>query len=150
MTSEENGMKIGLTALTRGDKDTAALAAILDSPSVRRYISVAPNYFDYVTGTADVVYYKILSDGVPVGGVHLETDGETCYLAVCVAEGYRRRGIAGSALRLAESLLPEEVKTLEVSIDETNLPSLSLFEKLGYTSEEKEDGLIVCRKRIGR
>ncbi len=41
--------------------------------------------------------------------------------------------------------MPQEVKAVEVSIDETNNASLHLFQKLGFVKTGKEDELITCR-----
>ena len=35
-----------------------------NSPSIAKYISISDQYFDYVTGSEGVVYYKITADGV--------------------------------------------------------------------------------------
>lgn len=138
-------MSIELIRLLPGDGDIPALARMYGTPSVKKYISIADNYFDYVTGTAGVVYHKICADGVLTGGLHCETDGRTMYLDICIMDEYRRRGIAEAALRMLLQTLPDDADTVEVSIDETNVPSLNLFRKLGFIPSGREDELIMYR-----
>lgn len=138
-------MSIELIRLLPGDGGIPALARMYRTPSVKKYISIADNYFDYVTGTAGVVYHKICADGVLTGGLHCETDGRTMYLDICIMDEYRRRGIAEAALRAWLCTLPDDVDTVEVSIDESNTPSLNLFRKLGFVPSGREDELITYR-----
>ena len=135
-------MKITIERLLSKDKDIERLYSIHVQKSVARYVSISENYFDYVTGTEGVYYYKIIADGVLVGGIHCEMDGELLYLGICIDEKHRRLGMAEAALRQLFSLLPDNLKKIEVSIEETNKPSLALFEKIGFVRTNKEDELI--------
>lgn len=139
-------MKTELIPMLPGDGDIPALARMYGTPSVKKYISIADNYFDYVTGTTGVVYDKIIADGVLTGGLHCEADGRTMYLDICIMEEYRRRGIAEAAMRAWLRTLPDEVDTVEVSIDERNTPSMNLFRKLGFVPSGREDELVICRR----
>ena len=140
--SEQENMQVSLEQLLPADPDIAKLAKIHLQPSVSRFISVAENYFSYVTGTEGVKYYKIIADGVLVGGIHCETDGEVLYPAICIDENYRRRGIAEAALKQLFHIFLDQIKKIEVSIEETNKPSVSLFEKAGFVRTGQEDELI--------
>ena len=138
-------MKIDLIPLTPSDVDTETLKQIHAAPSVAKYISISDNYFNYVTTANGVVYHKIMADGILVGGLHSEITGETVYLSICVSEEYRRRGIAETALKQLIGSFPDEIKIIEVSIDETDEASVCLFEKSGFTEVGKEDELIIYR-----
>ena len=118
--SEQKNVKVSLELLLPADPDLDKLASILRQPSVSRFISVAENYFDYVTGTGGVKYYKIIADGVLAGGIHCETDGDVLYPAICIDENYRRRGIAEAALKQLFHIFQDQIKKIEVSIEETN------------------------------
>ena len=141
-------MLIELIPLKQGDPDMDALIRIHQEPSISRYISISDNYFHYVTETEGVIYYKIMTDGIPTGGIHSEIHGKTVYLSVCVDEKYRRLGIAEKALKIIISIIPSAVKTIEVSIEETNMPSIDLFQKLGFQVSGQEDELITYRKLL--
>lgn len=119
-----------------------------NTPSIAKYISISDNYFDYVTGSEGVAYYKIVADGELTGGIHCEFNGGIMYLSICVKEEYQRHGIAEAALRKLFFTLPNEVHMIEVSIDETNIKSQLLFQKLGFTKYSKDDELITYRMSI--
>ncbi len=138
-------MIIELVPLSPHDHDLPKLIEIHRDPAAAKYISLSENYFDYVTSTKGVVYYKIIGDGEAVGGIHGEFGGDTLYLSVCVAADHRRRGIAETALRQLFALAADHVKTVEVSVDETNASSRRLFQKMGFDQIGKEDGLIRYR-----
>ncbi len=136
---------IELAPLSSGDRDLTKLIEIHRDPAAAKYISLSENYFDYVTSTKGVVYYKIIGDGEAVGGIHGEFGGDTLYLSICVAADHRRRGIAETALRQLFALAADHANTVEVSIDETNAPSIRLFQKMGFVPIGKEGGLILYR-----
>ncbi|MBQ9553364.1 MAG: GNAT family N-acetyltransferase [Clostridia bacterium] len=138
-------MIMELAPLSSGDRDIPKLIEIHRDSAVAKYISLSENYFEYVTGTKGVVYYKIIEDGETVGGIHGEFSGDTLYLSICVAADHRRRGIAETALRQLFTLAVDQVNTVEVSIDETNAPSIRLFQKMGFVPIGKEDELLLYR-----
>ena len=133
---------IELERLVKGDPDIAELMRIEQEPSVSRYCHSSDNFFDYVTETEGVYYYKIMADGVPVGGIHSEINGDIMYLAVYVSEKYRRTGIAEESLKKYFSMLPSGVNTIEACIEEANIPSQQLFRKLGFKAVGQEEELI--------
>ncbi len=141
-------MKIKIVPLKQNDPDLDDLIQIHNEPSVSRYISISDNYFNYVTETEGVCYYKIMADGILAGGIHSEIHGKTMYLSVCVAEKHRRFGIAEQSLNKLFSILSTAVKTTEVSIEETNIPSIRLFQKLGFQLAERDNELITYRKSL--
>lgn len=138
-------MKIELIPLTAADPEIHELARIHQSPSVAEYLSLSDHYFDYVTGTEGVVYYKIIADGVLAGGIHCESNGEILFLSICVREESRRLGIAETALRKLFSSLSGEAGWIEVSIEKTNTPSLALFFKLGFQKTGEAEELLTLR-----
>ena len=108
---------IKLERLVKGDPDIAELMRIEQEPSVSRYCHSSDNFFDYVTETEGVYYYKIMADGVPVGGIHSEINGDI-------------------------TMLPSGVNTIEACIEEANIPSQQLFRKLGFKAVGQEEELI--------
>ena len=55
-------MKITIERLLSKDKDLEKLFLIYCQPSVSRFISISDNYFNYVTETEGVNYYKIIAN----------------------------------------------------------------------------------------
>ena len=141
-------MNIELVPLLPEDKDITDLMRIHASPSVAKYLSISDNYFDYVTNTDGVIYYKILWNGILAGGVHCEYSDGTMFISICIDVIYRRQGIAEAALNQLFLSQDDDVNVMEVSIDETNVPSLLLFQKLGFSQIGKEDELITLRKLL--
>ena len=140
-------MNIELIPLHSKDKDIKDLMRIHASQSVAKYISISDNYFDYVTNTNGVIYYKILWNGILVGGIHCEYVNRKLFISICIDEKYHRHGIAEVALnKLLDNA--NNVDTVEVSIDETNMSSLLLFQKLGFSQIGKEDELIILCKTL--
>jgi len=139
-------MKAKLVQLKRNDPDIVVLQTIHNEPSVKEYIFLADNYFDYVTTTRGVVYYKIVYGGEVVGGLHTEIEKEKMYINICVSENYRRKGIAEIALKQLFKHQQCESEIVEAYIDKKNIPSLALFKKLGFVQRSEEDGLIMFQK----
>ena len=85
-------------------------------------------------------------EGERLGCVDLtEYNGEKAFVSILIFDlGNRRKGFAENALHLmidyAKSL---GLQTLYASIFPDNLPSLSLFKKLGF---EAIDGLLYCKE----
>ena len=141
-------MMIELVPLKCSDSDLDTLIGIHQEPSVSRFISISDDYFNYVTETEGVCYYKIMTDGVLTGGIHSEINDKTIYLSVCIDEKYRRLGIAEESLKKLFSILPSVVNTIEVSIEEANIPSVRLFQKLGFQFSERDHELITYCKTL--
>lgn len=133
---------IELVPLKCGDSDLNELISIHKEPSVSRFISISDNYFNYVTETENVCYYKIITDGILTGEIHYEINGKTIYLSICIDEQFRRNGIAIESLKKLISILPNTINKIEVSIDDTNIPSLCLFQKLGFQILEHNHKLV--------
>ncbi|MGI6744525.1 MAG: GNAT family N-acetyltransferase [Eubacteriales bacterium] len=122
-------MIIELIPLESKDSDIFGLKMIHKMSSVAKFISISDNYFDYVTGTKGVTYYKIYCDDELVGSIHCEKTDGTMYLSICIDEKRRRMGIAEASLNHLFLILTNDINIVEVSIDDNNLPSIALFKK---------------------
>lgn len=141
-------MDLMLVPLAKDDPEIGIVKEMHEEPTVSKYVSVSEDYFDYVTNTENVVYFKIKLQGELVGGIHTEISDTVLYLSICIQPWYRKRGVATSALKQLIPLLPHTVENIQVSIDETNFPSIRLFERLGFTRAGQEDGLVDYILRI--
>ena len=84
--------------------------------------------------------------GERLGALDLtEYDGEKAFVSILIFDlDNRRKGFAENALRLAISYVESlGLHTLYANILPENLPSISLFEKVGF---EPVDGLLYCKK----
>lgn len=141
----EPALELTLVPLEAHDPDLPGAEALHREPSVARYIHLSEAYFSYVTETPEVVYYKIMAGQRLLGGIQAELEGDTLSLLVCVGEAYRRRGVAFSALRALLESLPETVQRAEAAVEAENLPSLRLFEKLGFRRCGWAEGTLTYR-----
>lgn len=141
-------MNIELVPLLSKDKDITDLKRIHASPSVAKYISISENYFNYVTNTDGVIYFKILWNNILTGGIHCEYADGTMFISICIDETYRRHGLAKAAINQLFLTQTNDVDVIEVNIAETNVPSLLLFQKLGFSQISKEDELITLCKLL--
>lgn len=130
--------------LTPSDSDIPALLDVHRQPGIARFIHIEPeNYFDYVTSSDGVFYYKVYLNGELTGSVHLELDGSTLYLSLLVLPEYQNRGIGSQVLEDVKSgTLVSEFARIQVSVDRNNRPSLHLFEKAGFIFTGAEDDLL--------
>ena len=85
-------------------------------------------------------------EGERLGCIDLaEYDGRKAFVSILIFDSYnRRKGFAENALRLAISYAESlGLHTLYANIFPENLPSISLFKKLGF---EAVDGLLYCKE----
>ena len=83
-------------------------------------------------------------------------EGEADMMNVAVHPNYRRRGIAGELVtHLIAQLAENNVHSLALEVRASNLPAISLYEKLGFTQvgcrpnyyrNPKEDALILKKE----
>ena len=129
------------------DPDIPYLTAILHLPEISRFLSIDDDqYWNYVTSSENVCYYKAYEGGSLVGAVHLETDQKTLYMDIMVMPDYQRRGMGTKILGdILGGKFPISFDTVEVSVDERNAASIRLFEKMGFLRVSQEDELINYR-----
>ena len=132
------------------DKDIPYLNTILEMPQISRYISVdKENFWRYVTETENVFYYKVYEKDALVGAVQLELAGEVLYMDIMVIPEFQGRGIGTAIIRdIQNGVLPLSFERIEISIDESNIASIRLFEKMGFRFISKSDVLLkyICNR----
>lgn len=124
------------------DADIAQILAVYDLPEIARHIAIGERYFDYVTGNENVYFFKINDENGLIGTIHLETQKETLYLSVVVFPQYQNAGYGTKILTdIQKDVFGLGYERIEVSIDEANIASIGLFEKVGFTFVSQEDEL---------
>lgn len=124
------------------DADIARISAVYDLPEIARYIAIGEQYFNYVTGHETVYFYKIFDENALIGTIHLETQKDTLYLSVVVFSQHQNTGYGTKILTdIQKDVFGLGYKRIEVSIDETNIASIRLFEKVGFAFMSQEDEL---------
>ena len=127
--------------LERNDSDIVILRELHNEPSVKKWLSIGDNYFEYCTSTQNVQYIKIFLLGVIIGGIHLERDNDILYLSIFIASEYRQKGYARECIGYIIDKFTEGINFIKVSIEEENIPSIKLFESLGFVFADQEEEL---------
>ena len=136
------------------DPDIPRLLAAHQTPDITRWISIAGNFFAYVTARENLegglYYYKVADGGDLVGFLYCSAEDGTLDVSLAVFPPYRRRGIAAHILRdLSERRIDVPYHRLEAAVEEDNIPSRRLFEKAGFCPDRREEELIIYAKSVG-
>ena len=124
------------------DTELPYISAIYQRPEVARYISIADNYFDYITVSKNVYFYKVYRSSKLIGTIHLEKQYKTLFMDILVFPEYQKQGIGISILAdIQNDVFGLDYEIIEVAIDQTNVASIKLFEKAGFVFVSQEDEL---------
>ena len=134
--------------LKEEDKDIFLLKELHNLPEIKKFISISDNYFEYVTTTENVWYYKIIQENMVIGAVHLEKYDDVMYLSIWIHPEFQQKGYAKEALSYIEQNLCKGIHFIHVSIEEDNAASLRLFERAGYTFIGSDEELRDYKKEI--
>lgn len=129
------------------DPDIPSLAAAMRLPEIARFIHIdEQNFWNYVTSSENVFYYKVYDHGCLSAALHAEISDGTLYPALMVLPQYQRQGIAAAILRdLQTGSLPLEFSQIEATVDAANAASIALFEKMNFACVSDTDGLRTYR-----
>ncbi len=113
-------------------------------PEVSKYIGIdREKYFDYVTGTNHVDYFKVMLENKIVAAVHIEKQNDILYLSILVLPEHQNKGFGAQILEdIKSQRLAQGFSKIIVSIDRVNTPSIKLFEKAGFVLSGKDDNLL--------
>ena len=125
------------------DTDILQLCCVMDLPNISRFISYdKEKYWQYVTSTNSVFYYKVYKRNSLVGAIHLEVNDKILYMSILVFPEYQNQKIGSDIIRdIQDRKLPIDFERIEVSIDKTNIASIRLFEKMNFKLFAKEKEL---------
>lgn len=129
--------------LFEDDIDIPQLTRMYCIPEVARYLSIGENYFQYVTNTENVYFYKVYRNAKLVGAIHLEVQGGVLFMSIIVFPEFQRNGIATKIVKdIQEDFFGLAYDKIVISIDERNIGSLRLFENAGFVCISKETDLL--------
>jgi len=124
------------------DKDVLLIKEIHLKPEIKKYISISENYFNYVTNTENVYFYKVYVDKTLVGTIHLEKHDNILYMDILIFPEFQNSGLGTKVIiDIKNDIFNLDFKKIEVSIDQSNIPSLRFFEKLSFNLVSQEDEL---------
>ncbi len=129
--------------LSEDDVDIPQLLKIYQLPSISQFLSISDNYFHYVTNTESVYFYKVYEKEKLIGTIHLEKDEKLLYMDILIFPEFQRMGFATRVIKdIQNDIFGQNYDRIEISIDESNIASLKLFENAGFTFVSKEDELL--------
>ena len=129
--------------LSEDDSDISHLLEIYQQPAISRFLSISDNYFNYVTNTENVYFYKVYASEKLIGTTHLEKCEDLLYMDILIFPEYQRMGFATSVVAdIQNDAFGPKFKRIEIAIDESNVASIKLFERVGFTFVSKEDELL--------
>ena len=124
------------------DKDIFLINEMHSKPEIKKYISISDNYFNYVTTTENVFFYKVYKDRNLVGTIHLEKNDNILYMDILIFPEFQKAGLGTKVISdIKNDIFNLNIKKIEVSIAESNIPSLKLFEKSGFKFVSQDNGL---------
>ncbi len=132
------------------DRDIPQMLQVYLLPEIARFISLSDRYFEYVTSTENVYFYKVYDGDTLVGTIHLEKHDSVLAMVILVFSEFQRRGLGLKIARdIQNDVFGLGCDQIEISVDETNAASRRLFEKAGFVPTTQEDELInyVYRKK---
>ena len=128
--------------VSQEDKDIFLINEIHSKPEIKKYISIGDNYFNYVTTTENVFFYKVYKEQNLVGTIHLEKNDYIIYMDILIFPEFQKSGLGTKVINdIKDDIFNLSFKKIKVSIDENNIPSLRLFEKAGFKFVSQEDEL---------
>ena len=130
--------------MNENDKDIPYLTSVFRLPKISRYISIdEQNYWHYVTSSDNVYFFKIYDDDSLAATTHCEVVDRVLYMDIMVIPEQQGKGIATTVLKdIQLGNLVSGFDRIEVAIDENNVASIRLFEKMGFDFVSKEDELL--------
>lgn len=125
------------------DADIPHLIEVYKLPGISQFLSISDSYFQYVTSTANVYFYKIYFKEVLIGAIHLEKNDDLLYMDILVFPEFQRQGFATRVIKdIQNDIFGLRYERIEISIDESNSASIKLFINAGFSFFSREDELL--------
>ena len=129
--------------LSEDDVDISQLLKIYQMPNISQFLSISDNYFHYVTNTENVYLYKVYENEKLIGTIHLEKCKNLLYMGILIFPEFQRMGFATRVIKdIQNDIFKLNYKRIEISIDESNIASIKLFEKAEFLFTSKEAKLL--------
>lgn len=127
------------------DEHINSIVSVYRLPSFSQFLSIdESNYWNYVTSTDNVWFYKIFQDDSLVATLHLELSDRVLYISIAVFPEFQQKGIGSKILKdIQDGRFELDFYKIEATIDERNTASIALFEKAGFSFVCKEEELLM-------
>ena len=133
----------------RGDDASLVRAWRNDADAVRFSVSARPvsegehaRWFATALADPRIQLWIAEENGVPVGQVRVDLDGDSAVFSIAVAASARGRGVGQRMLRLALEEIERQraVTTMTAVTHPDNLASIHAFERVGFRRREASEG----------
>ena len=126
------------------DSDIPFILSVYRLPPVSHFISIdEKHYWQYVTSTENVWFYKIFENDCFAATIHLELSDHVMYMSIVVFPEYQKNGIATKILHdIQAGKLGIDFEKIRVSIDRRNIPSIRLFKAAGFVCAAEDGELL--------
>ncbi len=125
------------------DADIPHLIEVYKLPGISQFLSISDSYFQHVTSTANVYFYKIYFKEVLIGAIHLEKNDDLLYMDILIFPEFQRQGFATRVIKdIQNDIFGLRYERIEISIDERNSASIKLFINAGFSFFSREDELL--------
>ena len=129
--------------LSECDKDISQLIDIYQTPQISQYIHIDNNYWQYISNTENVYFYKIYDNNKLIGTTHLEKQNDILFMDILVFPEYQKMGFGTKIIKdIQNDIFNLNYEKIEIYIDETNISSIKLFENAGFEYLSQNDELI--------
>jgi len=96
-----------------------------------------------ILGISPKILFVIERNKKPIGQVRFDfIEKEKLKISISILKEFQGRGIGKESLSLAIKEIGKEAKEIIAEIYEENIPSLKLFEKLGFKFKKRKDNLL--------
>ncbi len=131
--------------LISSDEDIPFLKKVHSSPEISEFISIdTSNYFNYVTSSDNVFYYKVILENEIVASIHLESENSVLHISILTLPQYQKNGIATQIIDdVKAGRIIKDFHEITVSVDKDNIASIRLFKKSDFKLIFAEDELLI-------
>jgi RimJ/RimL family protein N-acetyltransferase len=143
----------------RGDDASLVRAWRNDADAVRFSVSARPvsegehaRWFATALTDPRIQLWIAEENGIPVGQVRVDLDGDSGVFSIAVAASARGRGVGQAMLRLALAEVERQhlATTMTAATHPENTPSIQVFERVGFKRRAvTEDGFVVLELELG-
>lgn len=106
-------------------------------------------WFAKMLADKDVVAFILEDEGVAVGQIRYNLDGDTALISYSIDAGQRGQGLGTSIVRLGEekliNMLSKDI-SLIAQVKKSNVPSMKVFENCRYEKRELPDYMEYTRR----
>ena len=116
---------------------------IRNDESIRKFIRVADNYYDYLLSSSHIHYKLIKHNQLYVGGLQIELIDDYATFSIEITTQNQGIGIGKCIVNLLkQNFFDFNIRTCKVYVETSNISSIELFTKSGFMKTNEKDNII--------